>query len=147
SPVLSQGPPADFQDLYGSNVVPVVQHIGEDVAVGALGDRLEEVSSDHFAAICYARRVKRRSAPNRDCRQVEEDTLQVAVSLKDRRQQGPAAAAYIGDGPHPRKVIAGGHARRECSRTLRHGGLKSSRALRVAAEILEQGHSVSQLKA
>jgi hypothetical protein len=108
---------------------------------------LEEVSADHFAAICYARRVKCRSGLDRDCRQVEEDTAQLTVSLKDRRQQGPAAGTYIGDGPHPREVIAGGHARRECNCTLRHSGLKSSRALRVAAKILEQGHSVSQLKA
>jgi hypothetical protein len=144
---LTQGLAANFQDLHGSNVVPVVQYIGEDVAVGARRDRLEEVSTNHFAAICYARRVKCSSGLDRDCRQIEEDTAQLAVSLKDRRQQGPAAATYIGDGPHPREVIAGGHAGRECSGTLRHGGLKSSRALQVAAEIFEQGHSVSQLKA
>ena len=55
--VAGHGPAAGTQDPDRIGVIPVVQHVGQDVGVRTVRDALEEVSRHDLAAIGHARRL------------------------------------------------------------------------------------------
>jgi hypothetical protein len=53
-PMAGHGVAAGGQDLDRADVVPVVQHVGQDVAIGAVRDTVEEVAGNDLAAVFNA---------------------------------------------------------------------------------------------
>ena len=78
-------------------VVPIVENPLQDVGVAAFGHAVEEVAGHQLAAI------RKTSCPDvvsplfDHVRQVEHDTAGIRLGGKDRRDQGPSAAADVDD--------------------------------------------------
>jgi hypothetical protein len=98
--VFGHGPAAGAQDPHRIRAIPVVQHVGQEVGIRAIGDALEEVSRHDLAAIGDTgspEHLLRGGVDHR--RQVEQDAAQMAVLPQDGRQQRPLAPADVSHGP------------------------------------------------
>jgi len=119
-----------------------MQHVGQNVGIGAVWDALKEVPWHDLAAIGDTFRAEHPGSVGYYRWPVEQDATQMAVRLQDGGQQRALAAADVSHGPDRREVISGGNARREGRGPLRHSGLELLRQVRVRGKELKQAHPV-----
>ena len=86
------------QDGHRLVIGPVVQHVLQQVQVGARGQRIEEALPPERHAAGQLRGGQARLRPGDGARQVEEDPPHVRVAAQQRGQHGTGATAHVDHG-------------------------------------------------
>ena len=83
APLFRQSLPTSFEDPDSSCVIPVVEHVGQYVAVSAGWHAREKITADHFAAIVDTGRPEYGRSVDRHPGQIEDKTAQMGVRTQD----------------------------------------------------------------
>ena len=136
--VRSHRVPACGEDARRVVVVPVVQHPGHEVGVGAGRPLVEEVASNALHAIVDPDLAEVGESCRERGVEVEQDAAQCGRGLQDRREQHAASASHVDQRAVLPEVVRGDHIRGLLLAASRHRSLEERLLLGVVREVLEE---------
>ena len=119
-------------------VVPVVDHVLQQVAVAAGGNLLEEVAADHPASLGETAGFEVLRRPLHHVRLIEHDPLEVRIGAQDADQERSVPAADIDERVEGREVVGRRHDDRRHPGELGHRGVEVGRRVGILGHLGER---------
>src|SRR5208283_2267949 len=100
--------PTIVQDYTRTLVVPIVDHVLEQVGIGSGWNLLEEAPTNHLASIRHPRALDLLFRALGDVGLVEDGSSQSGICLQNPDQEGAASATDVDDPPEGGEVVCRG---------------------------------------
>src|SRR5579859_2056575 len=109
---------------HSGRVVPVVNHLLQNVSIRARWRRFKEVAPNRFAPLRKPFSRDRAACALYNARQIKHYPLRAGIPAQDRREQPSVASPDIDNLSEASEIVCPNDAGRVSSRYLRHAGVK-----------------------